>query len=500
MSKKTKLVPAAMLAMVALMASSCGPNKSIQFWTGFGANVQQILDPMLADFQSKTDIVLDYESKGGYDNLYLAISSGLTTKSYPNVALAYPDHMANYISSGILEPLDAYIDKAGVNLEEFVPQYLAENQDFGVYESGPYEGEPITYGLPFNKSTEVFGVNESFFDWAKTIDSEVKVPETWEEVRTVGLKLKTIMRTGDTRGASPAAMWGKAVASTTSGGVTTWTIHDTAQAAGTNCRLDFSAVTEENFVPFGYDSQSNFFITIVRQWGGRYTYTETKSGSTVGYYGFDSNECRQALAFFQDLAEQRIMGVPATWEETQYCSNPFKANKLVGVVGSSAGIYNQIGTYYKLGVHEIPYRVPEKKYVISQGTNIVMFTRGDAEQKSSNFELIKYLTSDPVSIPWCTGSGYFPVTTTAIASDEYQEFLATRNAQPRQQSVIDAAITGNKYGTDNWNQFVDPGFPGSTTIRTEVAFIMPNVMVNGRTVEESLDAVFAKLTQFKPVV
>ena len=67
----------------------------INFWTGFGKDITEGLDQIIADFEAEypyIDIV--HESKGGYSGLTKAINLAITTRKYPQVALGYPDHFA----------------------------------------------------------------------------------------------------------------------------------------------------------------------------------------------------------------------------------------------------------------------------------------------------------------------------------------------------------------------------------------------------------------------
>ena len=101
------------LAMVSLLAlSGCGTplgeadtdnldvtidtrGVTISMWTGFGSSITSTLENIIQGFTEKTGIIVEHESKGGYDNLQTAIELATTTQSYANVAVGYPDHFAD---------------------------------------------------------------------------------------------------------------------------------------------------------------------------------------------------------------------------------------------------------------------------------------------------------------------------------------------------------------------------------------------------------------------
>lgn len=510
MSNK-KLAPLT-LGLAALMAActGCGTDsrKVITFWTGFGTNVKSVLEPMLEDYPDKDNVLITHESKGGYDNLYQAIAMSVTTKSYPNIALAYPDHMANYLHSNILAPLNGYLaqkDTYGVDKEDFISAYMVENESFGKISGGEFDGQNYVYGLPFNKSTEVMVYNKTFFDLCadKFASEGITVPATWDEVETVGAKIINL--------ATTQGWFGKYIGAD---GVGYASNEAAATATGKNAVLDFSLVSKDIFHPISYDSQSNFFITAVRQWGGTYTSIHDDG---LGYYEFDSQETRDALNFFQKLAGYNtttgkkdasipaIMGVPASWEESSYCSNPFKVCKSLMNIGSSGGVYNAVpsgSNAFEVACAPIPYKTAEKKYVISQGTNLVMTNKGTAEDRADAFKVIAYLTSTEFQTEFALQSGYYPATESALNSDDYQAYLNAKDGAANVKVNRSAAVVNARTYLDDsaaWNKFVDPGFEGSTTIRDKIAYILPLLMAGeGDTVENVLSSTFAQLVDYAP--
>lgn len=504
--------------------SGCTPDNrtKIQFWTGFGANVNEVLEPLLDRFEKNNpDVKVEYEVKGGYDNLMEAIVSSISNQKYPHIANGYPDHFATYAVSGTILDLNtaSYIKhpEQGVDIDQYLPNYMNENMEL-------IPGA-IT-GLPFNKSTEVMVVNQTFFDVAKKLDPTVKVPETWQELKTMGALIKKIATDNHWPGRLIKHN-GEAIEAPEK------PTQDQIDALIPQIAFDMTSlkpykdkdgnmITPE-FIPFSWDSTANFFITILRQWGAQYTEQQSlQKGYMVFNEPANKTKTLAALNFFRELYTEKIVGLPTTFGETQYSSKPFKEGKLVLTVSSSAGISNNMpaGTTnypFEVSVAKIPYNAenPNDKYVISQGTNLALFRRGELKddktkvERNAAWRLLRYLTYE-VNHEFGKGTSYFPVTDgTKLVEDEtdqryldyklYKEFLAKEESDKTERAIRDTAIVQasgyqekDAEGVQIWKQFVDPGFLGSSAIRNEVSFVMGQIFA-GTPPEEAIQRVLEKL-------
>jgi len=478
---------------------SAGPKPvKIDFWTGFGGPVNSVLEPMIADFETAhphIDVV--YESKGGYPNLKQAIDLSVGNTAYPHIANGYPDHFASYLNSNIMLPLDAYMANAetGVDVNDFYADYMKENQELV---------EGVTVGLPFNKSTEIMVANKSFFEVMAYHDETVKVPETWDELAIIGLKIKQITEAQD--------YFGKVVVRKEAGGfeAVARPVDPTAeqkQAFAAKTMFDFTGVRKETFIPFNWDSTSNFFITMVRQWGG--VYTEKGGNIRQGYLRFNTQNVINGLNFLKDLADQGIVGIPQKHGETQFGSNPFKLGKIVLTISSSAGVKenlpdNSTDYPFEVSVHPIPYKDADKKFVISQGTNLALLKRGSKAEQDAAWLLLRYLTGER-NAEFSRDTGYFPVSVSTQSSPLYTEFLEgdSTNYTTGAKSVLDTAILNNDIyldASESWIKFVDPGFVGSSQIRDEVGFIIGKIFYGDEskpiTAQEAIDQAYSRLSKF----
>jgi|GEM_PF-886875 len=500
-----------MASSIIISAASCGdlvrPDDplppttnpvALSFWHGFGVEVNGTLGPILSNWRGQNNDTISYETIGGYDNLYDKIMMSVTTRTYPNIAVAYPDHMANYITSYILQPLDAMMNdsqRTYNNLDSsiFIDDYMVENTSLGVYGPGIPElaGQPITYGLPFNKSTEVFTFNKTFFTYASSIDPTIKLPETWDEVLEQGNKINNFMATTE------GGLFGKAVYRTLADDSFVVFAYDGSGnlPAGVTpdkyARVfDFKTVTPTNFRPFGWDSTANLFITLLRQYGSTYT-APAKRGESVdistGTYEFarpnNWDATLSALKMIAKLFQQRVMGLPGPTWTSSYCSDPFKAFQVVASVGSSGGVVNNVFPTSEnvIGFGAIPHNNHavaglNGKQVISQGTNLVAF-RKTADENAAAMDAIKYLTGEG-NLEFAMGTGYFPVRKADRLSETYLNFLNTPSADAKANAKREAAKANNEiYLNDalGWTNFVDPGFAGSALIRRNVGFILEGI-------------------------
>ena len=472
---------------------------TIQFWTGFGGTVNTVLTEILADFTAETGIIVEYDSKGGYPGLQTAINLSATSVTYPHIANGYPDHFAGYIASDIILRLDEFIEEdkdipatrdegafkelAPFDLEDFYPTYMTENRSLEFDK----DGNPYTLGIPFNKSTEVAVVNKTAFDVFSAIDATVKIPETWNEVETIGNKIKTIM--------TSRGFYGKVVGSD-------YLAYKDAGSmpASVTQLISFATVTEENFRIVSYDSQTNFFFTGVRQWGG--SYTEMDSQTRRGYVTFDNDATRSMMTRMRELFADNLIGIPQTWEEEQYCSNPFKESKTLMNVGSSAGVYNAVpqAGAFNVEARPIPFENDQNKAVISQGTNLALFDKGTNAEKVAAWKLLKYLTQIENG-RFSAGAGYYPTCVSAFESEEYQDYYTNTLSSASDKLKLGAAkVNSENYVGEGstWQKYVDPGFVGSSYIRDECNFIMPELFYGTpqKTVQEIINYYYSVFSDY----
>lgn len=504
-----KLKVTSLAALTTLMVlSGCSKKQQIIFWTGFGGDVNAVLEPLLARYEKETGVSIKYETKGGYPALNQAISLSVSNEAYPHIANGYPDHFAGYLASNILLSLDGFINSTeegiGVDIDDFNPFYLKENQEMAFQrdENGNYDKtKPLTIGLPFNKSTEILVANEDFFRVMQIYDPTIKIPETWDELATIGPKLVSIPKDNNFFGNVVMDDGSVVLAPDVPRADGDKTVHD---EFAKNVAFDFRNVKEEKFRPINWDSKSNFFITAIRQWGG--VYTEMGRDINEGFIRFDSQETRDALTFFQDMYRQKVFATPTSFGSDLYGSNAFKRGECVLTISSSAGAAQNVPVDnefpFEVSSNPIPYKDPTRKYVISQGTNLALFDRGDAAIKREAWKLLRYLTTEVNDI-FGKGTSYFPVTKTMQNSPIYSEFLnadpVESNFSPREVAIQKTAIMNHDVYEDpanEWLRFTDPAFVGSAFIRQEIEVVMDEIFSGGKTPDQVINEMYKKLSKY----
>ena len=494
---------------------------TITMWTGFGAKVNETMDELLKEFERKTQIHVEYEAKGGYPNLLKAINLASTSGSFPNIANGYPDHFASYIKSNILLRLDgliandakrgemdgAYTQKHSVvdpssvtygpdgikllDYSNFYKDYTVENETLEYKE----DGTGYVLGLPFNKSTEALVYNSTFFEWAEASDdykNTIFVPTTWSEVQSVGTAIINLLKPGF----KTASAAGKILASDGQWYATTGDV----ATAGAKLIMNLTAVTEDDFRPFTYDSTANLFITLVRQYGANYTEVD-KEHAGRGYVTFGDAANKPAVLeasqMLKSLFDSKVMGIPATWNEL-YCSSSFKAYKSVMNVGSTAGLSNIAGSNTKCA--PIPVKDADHKFVISQGTSLGLFNKGTEKEKVAAWKLMIFLTQQENG-KFTSSTGYYPTCPYSYTSDEYQAYLESDLKNDAEELELASATLNNETynGKDStWTKFVDPGFRGSADIR-EAVDLIPSYLMTGKpyeTAEAAIDGVYRACSDY----
>ena len=500
----------------------------ITMWTGFGSAVNSVLSvgdtSLISQFEQLTHIKVNYEEKGGYSGLQTAINLSATTiDALPTVANAYPDHMAGYIASNIQLRLDGLIEndhKRDINepgsyedyngnvittlphfdYSDFYKDYTEENETLEFKE----DGTGYILGIPFNKSTEVLAYNKTFFDYITSEKGitlrtekgvgEIKIPETWTEVKSVGLNIISLFNKLDVFG-KYLCDDGKVYA-------------DLSQKpSGVKSVLDATNVTKDNFRPFSYDSTENLVTTLIRQYGGTLTEVD-KTQTGKGYVNFNNEKTYAALEMLEDLWDNGVFGIASTpWaDSTGYCSNAFKGCQSLMNVGSSGGLTNIVpeGNPFQVGVAPIPYATSNLKYVLSQGTSLGLFQIPESDPQRdvkllAAWKLIVFL-SQAENAQFSVGTGYFPTCETASTSETYTTYLTNPLSTPKDKINQDAANINNTIYTGKntgWVKFTDPGFRGSSDIRTQIGYI-PGYIFNKEynTLQDMLNSVLAKLSDY----
>ncbi len=429
-------------------------NIEVTFWHAMGQSNQAIIDGYITAFEALyPNVNITQLSQGGYTDLESKTAQAINVGTAPTIVQTYPDHVANYAqASGAVVNLSGYICATdpviGLDLDDYVDSYIAENMQFG---------DDIIYGLPFNKSTEVFTYNETRFnEWGITVPTD-RAP-TWDEV------------------------------------------------------VDWAEIAKDETGKFGfaYDSSSNLFITLTRQWGGAYTQNE---GATVrDRVLFDNDLAKSALQFYKDQRSAGLFTLPPEWELT-YASDAFKVEDTYMAVGSSAGInYNvPANNLFEIGVLPVPQKAGGVDAVIQQGTNLTILGDTTNAQRQAAWLFIKFVTNVENTVHWAMQTGYLPVRESAFESETFQKFLGItvptsefylNPAESESWSVQDqvyysAYKNRSKSSNAAYKQldymFYDPAFISSSRVRALAGLAAEDTILGTKTPAEAIAYAIAQL-------
>ena len=429
----TLLIVVVMFTFVAFALTSCGGAPvaadfvmpeggfdteapiTITFYHSMGKNLQDVLNASIADFNEKyPNITVEHSSYGSYDGVLSQVKTELTVGDHPNLAYCYADHVAVYNISGATQTLDILL-----NDEEYgFTEDEINNFIDGALAEGKTFGDDKTYLLPIAKSTEVLYYNKTFFE-----KHNLTVPTTWDEMEAVCKKIKEI---------------------------------------------------EPGCIPLGYDSESNWFITMVEQ--SKSTDTE---GTAENPFAFDNETNRKFVEKFRTWYENK-------WVTTEQLSGGYTSALFTGesdsgtrcymCIGSTGGATyqqpNQVnGVYdFQVGINPIPQLDKENPKVISQGPSICVFKDNDPQKVLATWLFAKHLATDEVfQASVSMTNGYAPVIKSITDNPVYAEFLAgaeTDGTMNIQAYAVKVALEQSSA------MFVSDAFYGSAVAREQVGLLM----------------------------
>lgn len=434
---------------------------TITFWHAMGQANQVFIDKMIESFELAYPMFeVVQTSQGGYTDLRDKILYSVPVGEGPTIAQAYPDHIANYLYANALTSLDEYINdtstvasKINYTLDDTwatgtqgtsqIGWTASDIADFvdAFYAEGSVYGDGKMYCVPFNKSTEVLFYNKDFFKLYATqlaqygvqADGSWRNP-TWDQVEEIA----------------------KFYATTAEYNALEATLKEVASG-------------------FSVDSESNLFITLTQQWGGKYTGFDANG---KGQYLFNNAESKAAISWFAEKFNEGIFGTAQKFG-TEYSSDAFKAMQCIMTTGSSAGASYNTTESFDTGVAEYPQRADgQNKNVIQQGTNVCLFEKDNDLEELGGWLFMKWMTNYDNALLWCTETAYFPIRESVYKSAEYQAKIADGTVESQAQIV-------------GWAQqnifYTSEAFMGSSRARDEVEGLVRAVLV-GTPIEEAYEA------------
>ena len=420
-----------------------GSAVTINFYHTMGEPLRAVLDAFIVEFNKLyPNITVVHEQVGGYEDVRDQIKTELTVGNQPNIAYCYPDHVALYNVARAVVTLDDLIaSQIEVTREDGTKEILgltAEQQaDFieGYYEEGKEFGDGKMYTLPFSKSTEVLYYNKTFFE-----EHELKVPTTWDEMEQVCEQIKAI---------------------------------------------------DKDCIPLGYDSESNWFITMCEQLGSDYT---SASGE---HYLFDNAENKAFVKRFREWYQKEYVTTQEIYGA--YTSGLFTATtgqRSYMSIGSSAGAKHQRpkandkGEYpFEVGITTIPQVNPDAPKVISQGPSVCIFKDANPQEVVASWLFVKFLTTNVnFQAAFADASGYVPVLKSVA---DHPTYKAKMEAADGFNNI--AYLSAKVCMEQAHAYYTSPAFNGSAKARDEVGSLIQAAFIGDASA--GLDALIDQVFQ-----
>lgn len=455
------------LLSASFLITACGnsggdtnPNK-ITFWHTFGQDIQIVMQNKIDQFEQiyeretgeKIEVEMAYQ--GGYDEILDKVSKGFAVGNTPTIAVAYPDHVADYISleSGGTQwvyNLDDFMNdpEIGFDKQEYFNPSLKGADDFvpSFIEEGQQYVKKGTYSLPLMKSSEVLLYNQELLavvlaDYDENINNITEYMNniTWDEFMDL---------------------------------------------------LEFIAKNLGKYgtgliTPMVYDSDANLYISQSFQRDIPYV---SMSSDGKGSIDFNNDEAKAMVRELKGYYDKGLFLTKGT-NENEYGSNTFTDQQCIFTVGSTGGAgYNDPGSTggFEVGIAKVPSIAKDdahKKYV-SQGVTLTLLRNNSLSQEVNDkrarigWQLMKWLTNEENNIDICVASnGYAPVRESCYTNEVYASYLEESDFMPRCANVVANEINGNYFNY--------PVFKGTARARDNVGGIITQVFLGQKDIDKA---------------
>lgn len=396
---------------------------NITFWAKNDTNKvqQEIFNQAVKSFEKiYPNIHIEVVQYNDYTKIYSDVITNISTKTTPNISIAYPDHVATYMEGGdVIVPLDSLMENESFGLggkdvkfdsiqqKDILPKFLSEGKIQDRY-----------CILPFMRSTEALYVNQTYLE-----KNGFEIPEifTWDYI---------------------------------------WEICAYAK--------EKSIKEGSTMIPLIYKSTDNMFIQLCKQ--HQYDFTNDK-----GKVLFLSDDASNLLL---SLVEPIEKGYFDTFKRVSYPGNFFNKGQCIFAIDSTAGS-TWIGSQAPLLdipeselvqfdtiVKPIPQVDASNPYMISQGPSMCLFYKEDPQEVLASWLFMQFLLTNQTQIEFSKTEGYLPVTFSAVESKEFQDYLIDEK-----EYVVKREAT--KLIMNHMNHtFVTPVFNGSSLCRSAAGYLI----------------------------
>jgi sn-glycerol 3-phosphate transport system substrate-binding protein len=324
--------------------------------------IAQIITGMVNGFEAKNpDVKVTTVYSGTFLETLAKSMTAARAGNPPTVVELLSVDLYNLIDEDLIEPWDGLIktDDDKKWLADFFPALMRNSQDGGK-----------TYGIPFQRSTQIFYWNKDAF--AKAGLDPDKGPQNWTEM--VDFAKKLTLRDAQ-------------------GNVTQWGVQ----------------------IP---SSLTAYWLlqSLVAQSGGSLGRDDGKGLTLL------TPEVKDSLQFWADLALKDKVMKPGVieWGTTPRDFMEGKTAMLVTTTGNLTNFRNNAP--FRFGVAMLPAN--KQRGTPTGGGNIYLFKGANDKQKEAALRLMRYLTSPELAADWAIKTGYIAVSRSAWQTEALKKYVA----------------------------------------------------------------------------
>lgn len=401
-----------------------GSEVTISFYHTLSSRYWSLLDTYIAEFNKLyPNIHVEHQLVGDYEDIYESTTK-IGLEKGPNVVYCDLENVANYRLKEYVVALDNLIKHPEVGYSQ---EQLNDFID-AFYNQGKEYGDGYMYSLPVNKKAEVLYYNKTFFDL-----HQLKVPTTWAEMEAVCEQIKAI---------APQS------------------------------------------IPLGYESASNWFVTMSEQMGADYT-----------------SATEENQAFVKDVQEWYTKGYVLTsnLEDSTSANWQFVnpgAGQCYMVIATSAGAKYFLpsvqgdGTYpFEVGVAKVPQSDVDNPKIYSEGPNVCILQKENPQEVMASWLFVKFLTTNKAfQAELSMKSELMPVLKSVAEELNYAAYLAGANNTDGIQMLV------MKLCIEQQNSYFSlPGLENSNTVSLKLGELLEEAMRTNGDVKSLFEKVMSEI-------
>lgn len=432
----------------------------ITFWhtSSYDSNIDDIIKRFKEVEPNITVTATKYS--GSYDDLKTQIVQGIPANNYPDMFLGYPDAVQEILNYDKVVKLDDYINNetygwTSDDLEDILPAYLEEGSLYPI---------PGTWSVPAAKSTEAMFYNKDL----------------------IGIDLSSI---------DPTINSGAPLSADYINNLTWEELFDKlcpALVTYNDSLADDKKIYNTDYTYYGlvgYDSDSNFFITLAEQYGYGYTSIDEVTGE--GSVDFVNDGMKSLMKTMNKAAEKGYLITQGT--AGNYTNYAFTNRSALFSVGSTGGSKYQVDEdkKFETGCAKIPHAAGGKQSVINQGPSIAILDHSDDNRALASWLFYRYFANEENALYWAMNTGYSPIRYSCYETADYLDYSDASEKDDYSLDKLQAELAEYTASVSS-DYYNSPVFKGSATARTQAGSIVTQVLTTASAdlTDEKLNEIF----------